>query len=116
MVYDQDADGIYITELLEAIDVVIIVRVTEPVILSFPYLLQRINDDDLETIAERFDVFESDILLLKESILRILMGVSAVVSAIDKSKMGEELANKQKKKTNAQDGLPDKDAQQNEDN
>ena len=56
-----------------------------------------INDEKLETIAERFDVFESDILLLKESIVRILMGMSAIVSAIDKSQMGEDLAKEQKK-------------------
>lgn len=60
-----------------------------------------INDENLETIAERFDVFESDILLLKESIVRVLMGVSAVVSAIDKSKMGEKLANELKKKSDS---------------
>ena len=56
-----------------------------------------INDEDLESIAERFDVFESDILLLKESIVRILMGVSAIISAIDKNQMGEELAKEQRR-------------------
>ena len=56
-----------------------------------------INDEKLETIAERFDVFESDILLLKESIVRVLMGISAIVSAIDKSQMGEDLAKEQKR-------------------
>ncbi len=60
-----------------------------------------INDENLESIAVQFDVFESDILLLKDSIVRILMGVSTVVTAIDNSKMGEELANKQKKKTDS---------------
>ena len=59
--------------------------------------LCMINDEDLNSIAERFDVFESDILLLKESVVRILTGVSAIVSAIDKSLMGEALANEQKK-------------------
>lgn len=56
-----------------------------------------IHDEEIETVAEKFDVFESDILLLKESILRILMGISAIVSAIDKNQMGEELAKEQKK-------------------
>ncbi len=56
-----------------------------------------INDETLETIAERFDVFESDILLLKESIVRVLMGISAIVSAIAKSQVGEDLAKEQKK-------------------
>ena len=60
-----------------------------------------INDEALEDIADKFDVFESDILMLKESIVRILMGISAVVSAIDKNKMGEELAKEWKKDVNS---------------
>lgn len=62
--------------------------------------LSLINGEELGSIAEKFDVFESDILLLKESIIRILMGTSAIVSAIDKSQMGEEKAKEHKKNPN----------------
>ena len=58
MVYDQNADRIYITELFKPVDVVIIVRVTEPVILSFPYLLQRINDDESGIRMLLYKVFD----------------------------------------------------------
>lgn len=59
--------------------------------------LRLINDEKLDVIAEKFDVFESDILLLKENVVRLLTGISAVIAAIDKNKLGEELADKQKK-------------------
>lgn len=58
-----------------------------------------INNEDISDIANKFDVFESDILMLKESMVRILMGETAIVSAIDKHNMGEEVAKQHKQKS-----------------
>lgn len=55
-----------------------------------------INDDELSDISDKFDVFESDTLLLKDSMERVLTGISAVVSAIDKSRMDDDYASEQK--------------------
>ena len=57
-----------------------------------------INDEKTDEIAKHFDVFESDILMLKDSMVRILMGETAIVSAIDKHNMGEEVAKQHKQK------------------
>lgn len=57
-----------------------------------------IKDEKTCEIAEKFDVFESDILMLKESMVRILMGETAIVSAIDKHTMGEEVARTHRQK------------------
>ncbi len=38
-----------------------------------------------ERIAERYDVYAADVRMLQESVIRILMGITAITSAIDKS-------------------------------
>lgn len=53
--------------------------------------------EEFSEIADTFDVYESDIYILQESVVRLLMGISAVSSAIDKSELGEEEASKAKK-------------------
>lgn len=53
--------------------------------------------DALEEIAEEFDVYESDIRMLQESVVRLLMGISAVSTAIDKSELAEDALVEKKK-------------------
>ena len=55
------------------------------------------NGDTLSEIAENFDVYESDIRMLQESVVRILMGISAISTALDKSTLEESELNKRKK-------------------
>lgn len=52
---------------------------------------------DIDELADKFDVFAADIRMLQESVVRILMGVTAITSAIDKSENGEEYVAEQKK-------------------
>lgn len=46
--------------------------------------------ESLESIAEKFDVYESDLRMLQESVVRLLAGISAVSTAIDKSDLTED--------------------------
>lgn len=49
-----------------------------------------------DCIAQRFDIFEADIRMLQENVVRILMGFSAIVLAIDKSELDENLFKEKK--------------------
>lgn len=60
-----------------------------------------IQDKPLDEIASTFDVFESDILMLKENMVRLIAGETAIISAIDKHEMGEEQAKEHHKEPNA---------------
>ena len=60
-----------------------------------------IQDKPLEEIATTFDIFESDILMLKENMVRLITGETAIISAIDKHDMGEEGAKAHHKKADA---------------
>lgn len=51
-----------------------------------------IRDEPLEELAQRFNVFESDIHMLKENMVRILTGMTAILSALDQRELGEEAA------------------------
>lgn len=52
--------------------------------------LHLIRDEDPEEIVEKYDVYTADILILKENVIRLLTGMSAIFSALDKRDMGEE--------------------------
>lgn len=45
---------------------------------------------EIEEIAEKFDVYAADIRMLQESVVRILMGITAITSAIDKAEHGDD--------------------------
>lgn len=52
---------------------------------------------DIDDLAEKFDVFPADIRMLQESVVRVLSGITAITSAIDKSERGEEYVSEHKK-------------------
>ena len=52
-----------------------------------------------EEIADIFDIYAADVRVLQESMIRLLMSISAITSAIDKSNMGEEEGAKERQRT-----------------
>ncbi len=48
-----------------------------------------------DQISNTYDVYESDLRLLQESVVRLLSGMSAISSACDKKELGEEAAKKE---------------------
>lgn len=46
--------------------------------------------EEAAQIAEGFDIYEADVRMLSESVLRLLQGISAIASAIDKTTQSEE--------------------------
>ncbi len=52
---------------------------------------------DIDSLSEMFDVFPADIRMLQESVVRVLSGITAIASAIDKSERGEEYVTEHRK-------------------
>ena len=52
--------------------------------------------DDIKDLADEFDLYEADIRMLQESMIRVLTGLSAVYTAIDRSELDEEQLQKAK--------------------
>jgi len=48
------------------------------------------DGEDAAQIAESFDIYEADVRMLSESVIRLLQGISAIASAIDKTTKSEE--------------------------
>jgi len=59
----------------------------------------------LEEIADTFDVYTADIRMLQESMIRLLVSISEITSAIDKSQMGEEKGAKERQRTGSTSNL-----------
>lgn len=53
--------------------------------------------DESEDIADDFDLYEADIRMLQESTIRVLTGMSAIYTAIDRSNLEEEQREERKK-------------------
>lgn len=51
-----------------------------------------------DNLSDKFDVYESDIRLLQESVVRLLTGMSAISSAVDKKELTEENFDKEQKR------------------
>ena len=60
-----------------------------------------IQDEEPESIAQRFNVYESDVRMLKENVLRVLTGISVILSALDQRELGEDAAKERKKQSNS---------------
>lgn len=58
-----------------------------------------------EEIADNFDIYAADVRMLQESMIRLLMSISAITSAIDKSNMGEEEGVKERQRTGSTSNL-----------
>lgn len=52
---------------------------------------------EIEEIAEKFDVYAADIHLLQENVIRILMGITVITSALDQSAHGAEYVSENRK-------------------
>lgn len=50
----------------------------------------------VEGLAEEFDEYEADITMLKESMIRVLLGITVITSALDKAWQGEEFVKERK--------------------
>lgn len=48
------------------------------------------DGEEPEAIAETFDIYEADVRMLSESVIRLLQGISAIATAIDKTTKSEE--------------------------
>lgn len=58
-----------------------------------------------EEIADIFDIYAADVRMLQESMIRLLMSISAITSAIDQSNMGEEAGNEERQRIGSDSNL-----------
>lgn len=51
----------------------------------------------VDDLAEAYDVYDADVIALKESVIRILQGITAVIAALDKAAVPEDILAGRKK-------------------
>ncbi len=58
-----------------------------------------------EEIADAFDIYAADVKMLQESVVRLLLSISAITSAIDKAEMDEDNGTKEKQRLGSTSNL-----------